>query len=441
MNEIRNRLGKLGVSLPECNCWDISEEAIAWWEWYCAERRSSEPGFSLDVKIKMCSEIQGESRIYEGCRIQGRIDDSILGPETRIEDHGIVEQSVCVPFDRSVSGKTVRFPVRVVRGRVAGSVVWGGADVRDGACLRGACIAGPFVHIGLGSELKASYVRGVSTTASVEIPHRSYLGNATAISLTTGAPWSDPLHFTRLKNDLPAVFQGEEIETERIDWGEGAFHVPEKIRMKVGDSNRTITAEGVNLGALFTTSNFDPRRGGTKWPTNIQGGAKAGILTMIQAPANLPQGALLASGSKAAGDNYPPYSVILGGVSHALLPGYLAGEEILLSRDVKENLDITLRYIRQLGVFKEVARILAGSSRGWRNDAFVEEQEVLTKQAGEIAGFVKRYLYLTERSVETMRKKEKAGKLAGKQKKRFAEQSEILASREKILNDLEAILR
>src|SRR5439155_20040298 len=142
----------------------------------------------------------------------------------------------------------------------------------------------------------------------------------------------------------------------------GAVQPLERLRVRHRGEELVFEVEGVNLGALATTSNFDPRNGGVKMPTNVEAGARFGILAMLQAPVHVAPGVLVASGAKIAGGNVPPGSLVLpGGADGGVLPGYVSQQRARIGEGAAETVTLTRAHLRQR---RPVQRVLHGASAG-----------------------------------------------------------------------------
>ncbi len=344
--------------------------------------------------------ISGQTTIGNDCTIEGRVNDSFIGDNTKLIDNARIIDSVLLPFLRTEAGQTNIYNLLVRNARVEHSLILGGTEIFDDSNIRRNCMVGPFVHLGHGSELKASTIIGCTPKATVEIPHRSYLGNAVAIALYwANEPCVDDV-FIDLAGRLEALFFGKLTETRQKETGitEG-FHPMQTLLFEHNNESMSIDVEGINLGALFTTSNFDPRHGGTKWPTIIQAGFKAGITSMAQAPVVLPFGALLGSGCKAKGNKIKPQSIIITGIGKGtILEGYLERNREILGSGIAQNVEITISYLRMLCSLRVVFEMMAASHRRELAMAGSKGVSILAEQFAEILVWLGRFMELVEDS-------------------------------------------
>lgn len=324
---------------------------------------------------------------------------SHLGDQTRVLDQGHLSEAVCLPFRQTCGDETIVHPVTILRARVTKSVVWGGSDLNDGVVIRSNSVIGPFVHMGAGSETKGALLRGVSPTSSVEVPHRSYLGNCLAVSLIgasgedTVSLYEDPGESARQQR---LAFRRPVTTHAREQLVPDGFHEPESLTFDVEGQEEVLTAEGINCGALFTTSNFDPRLGGTKWPTMISGGMKLGITTMAQAPTLLPEQGLLASGAKYTGAKAGKGALIIGGSGDAvhILEDVRRDPLMQLGAGIGPKIELTLVYLHNLEALVEALQPEIDGADGDLQRGLRREQEALSAQLDEVATFLKRYLEL-----------------------------------------------
>ncbi|MBI3072356.1 MAG: hypothetical protein HYY84_09580 [Deltaproteobacteria bacterium] len=327
---------------------------------------------------------------------RSRVERSFLGNHIVVGAWSVVRDSVLAPFHRrtQLPGGATRvdlFGVTVEQSHVSTSVIWGGTDVGPFASVRPNSIVGPFVHVGTGSEIKSSWLIGGSPLHRVEVPHRSYIGDARirAIRLAprsigeapdgnaTDVPWGSPAWTERWEQALRAIRRGVWLDATPIGI-DGGVQPRTLARFRLDGRAIQVEIESVNLGALFTTSNFDPRAGGLKMPTEIGGGAKIGVLTWAQAPCVIGEGALIASGSKAFLDVVSNDSLAFGGVGeHLVKEGYFSETAVHLGAGVETGVKIALGYMAGIDAGIRVASQAAAASHGIERVAWIAEADTL----------------------------------------------------------------
>jgi phosphomannomutase len=321
----------------------------------------------------------------------------VLGDGVSVSHQSVIDSSVLLPFRRVVAGSPHLFQVLVNASHVQDSVLWGGTDVGPFCHVRSHSVVGPFVHLGTGTEVKASCLFGATARNKIELPHRSYFGNASAKALRLEADFGTDPYFLELERKLPALFQGEVESCLADEDVPGAVQPLERMRVRHRDEELVLEVEGSNFGALTTTSNFDPRHGGVKLPTNVEAGARFGILAMIQAPAHVAPGVLVASGAKISGASVPPSSLVLSALAGTrVLPGYLATSRARLGEGTAEAAALTRACLRQLRVFQRVFAAAADEARGLERLALGRAHAEIGFQIAEIASWFHRYLDLVK---------------------------------------------
>ena len=392
---------RIGLDLPICgsdairNCrfegWNIllhSETALA------------------DSDLEKC--LVSQARIGRSTLVQ-----SLIGPGSIVRHGAVISNSLLLPFNRkeSLSGKESiqSHAVSVNASQISDSILWGGTDAGPYVHVRANSVVGPFVHLGTGSELKAAYIRGASPLSTVEIPHRAYVGNAVVQSIHINKERKNPGFNAELGEKLAAMLFGEVKASVLKELAPGGFHSPEHLTVDFAGAEVALEVEGVNLGALFTTSNFEPRWGGIKWPTEIGAGAKLGIGTVAQAPVIIADNVLVASGAKISGANIPPGSLVLGGPTTMVKEGYVTSNDGLLGRGTVEAADTVRLILEELATLAQVA--LAGFSRPSvrsRDRAFSQlgyqrEALAICAQLGELGDWYLRFLKLVALSRDKLR--------------------------------------
>lgn len=350
-------------------------------------------GLELDsVSVRGCILASASVRHSE-------IAHSVLGDGVSVSHQSVVEGSVLLPFYRVVAGSPHLFQLLVNASHVVDSVVWGGTDLGPFCHVRSHSVVGPFVHLGAGTEVKASCLFGATPRNKIELPHRSYVGNASAKALHLQADFGTDAYFDELERKLAAQLYGRVESCLADEDVPGAVQPLERMRVRHRGEELVLEVEGSNFGALTTTSNFDPRHGGVKMPTNVEAGARFGILAMIQAPAHVASGVLVASGAKIAGANVPPSSLVLStGGGTRVLPGYLATSRARLGEGTAEAAALTRAYLRQLRVYQRVFAGAAEEARGLERLALHRAHAELGFQMAELASWLHRYLDLVKLS-------------------------------------------
>jgi hypothetical protein len=323
---------------------------------------------------------------------------SLLGDETEVLDGAYLDRAALVPFARRIEDGSLRiFSVKVLRARVSDSLIWGGSDLNDGVVVRGRSVIGPFVHLGAGSEAKSALLRGAGPESTVEVPHRGYLGNTIALAVQGSGGqllYADPAETATLVRYLRS---GQLLARRSATLAPGGFHESEELDFTLEGVHRTVAAQGINMGALFTTSNFDPRAGGSKWPTLVAGGMRMGITSMAQAPALLPESGLLASGAKYAGGKAGRGSLLLGSLTRGgVKNGWCQNPANRLGSAIREKIELTLSYLHNLeALLDDLKTILGAAPRlAEEREPLEWEQRCLSAQLHEIAGFLSRWLTL-----------------------------------------------
>jgi phosphomannomutase/carbonic anhydrase/acetyltransferase-like protein (isoleucine patch superfamily) len=343
--------------------------------------------------------------ILASCVVRtSHVSRSFLGDGVTVEHHAFVEDATLLAFARRTPTGEHLFPVRVHASYVTQSVVWGGSDIGPYANVRSHSVVGPFAHVGTGTEIKASCALGATPRNRIELPHRSYFGNACAKALCLDPDFGAEAYFTEIESKLSALYGAELVALSCDEDVDGAVQPREHLRLRANGRLVSVDVEGVNLGALTTTSNFDPRHGGVKLPTNVEAGARFGVLAIAQSPVQVAPGVLVASGAKIKGGNVPRGSLVLPGDSAEgrVLPGYLEETRGRLGDDVAETIAFTRGYLRQL---VSLARGFADCGR--RADAlsrFASSRTVsaIAAQASELLAWFERYLGLVRRSAELL---------------------------------------
>lgn len=336
--------------------------------------------------------------------VRSEVEGSVVGDDVSVVSGSVVEGSALQAYRRRGASGAHSLPILVRASFVSGSVVWGGSDLGPHAHARSHSVVGPFAHIGTGSELKAACVLGATPRNRIELPHRSYFGNASAKALLLREAFGTEAYLQALRIQLPVLLGA------RLDWTRAEETVPGAVqpRERLGftdaaDDTFELEVQGVNLGALTTTSNFDPRNGGTKMPTNLEAGVRFGVLAIAQAPSHVPPGVLVASGAKLTGGNVAPGSLVLpvAGQVH-VLPEYVEANEGRLGDGVLEVLALTRAYIRQLIVYQECVAQLAWPAAGLERVALWRTAAALDGQCAELCTWLERYLALCEQSAATL---------------------------------------
>lgn len=342
---------------------------------------------------------------------------SVIGEQSWVREGSFIERSCLAAFQRPGSEDVER--VVTLRARVSDSLVYGGSFLADGVVVRGRSAIGPFVHLGAGSETKASLIRGFSSSTSVEVPHRSYLGNTMALVAKgqKGKPLLLDPEAARDAARLPMTHALTGKETHSLHQEHEGFHEPTTLTFTKPDAedSTSIEAEGINIGALTTTSNFDPRAGGSKWPTLIGGGMRCGVGTVIQAPAYLPEEGLLASGAKLPAGRYDRGSLLVGGSGDFVEKKDYAGQiTSLLGRDISKKIELTFGYLHNLEAMIQAIEeeyAAAPEAPGHDNEPDAREskryvlrfeQECLHAQIREMLPFVRRYMALVKQVHEDL---------------------------------------
>jgi phosphomannomutase len=349
---------------------------------------------------------------------RSRVERSLLGDHVVVEAWSVVRDSVLAPFKRRTqlpTGATRAdlFGVTVEQSQVSASVVWGGTDIGPFASVRPNSIVGPFVHVGTGSEIKSSWLIGGSPLHRVEVPHRSYIGNAriravrlaqrrNASAHVEGVEevvWGSPAWTALWEEALRVIRRGVWLDATHLGI-EGAVQPRSLVRFRLEDRETLVELESVNLGALFTTSNFDPRGGGLKMPTEIGGGAKLGVLTWAQAPCVIGEGSLTASGSKAFLDAVRTDSLAFGGAGeHAVKEGYFTDAAVRLGDGIEEGVKIALGYLTGIDAGIRVASQAAAATHGIARVAWHAEADTLLAAREESLKWLTQFQKAISRSI------------------------------------------
>ncbi|HHT9125575.1 MAG TPA: hypothetical protein ACFYD6_07120 [Candidatus Brocadiia bacterium] len=456
--------------------------------------------------FKKTSVLEGEQNVVgSNAIIDGRIVNSFIGDGTKIHHPGAVIENSCIaPYRRLVKyqkhgqtslsmppfehGKEECFTVDIFDAWVSQSVVWGGTDLNPGVNIRPNSIIGPFVHVGTGGETKAACIRGGSALNKVEAAHRNYLGNFLACVIRIDSPHLNPLplgerdrvrgeaYYLELQEKMEALLYGTILSRKVTQLVEDPIQPEEELIIEYKGKEIAIIIEGINLGALFTTSNFDPRNDGIKGITIVKSGAKAGICSGAQAPAVIETKALIGSMSKTFGRQTSMGDVVVGGIPETVRKGTIISQRGRLGDRTMENIEINLDGLRQLNVLVNVSltgivgagpsacpdaeelyeaieqggEIVAlvpracpdtGQPQGAAPTfAYIKEIEILKAQIEELAGWTLRLLKLTEISVSNLKKDIKSSKLSSSEisqiKRRIKEQTQVLVESDAIKKEI-----
>ncbi|HEY4482040.1 MAG TPA: hypothetical protein VI489_04240, partial [Candidatus Brocadiaceae bacterium] len=417
--------------------------------------------------------LEGERNVVgSNTIIDGRIVSSFIGDGTKIHHPGAVIENSCIaPYRRHVKHRPLTpslplegggegggdeyFTVDIYNAWVSQSVVWGGTDLNPGVNIRPNSIIGPFVHIGTGGETKAVFIRGGSILNKVEVAHRNYLGNFLAYVIRIDTPHHNPLplgerdrvrgeaYYHELQEKMEALLYGTLLSRNVKQLVEDPIQPEEELIIDYKGKEISVTIEGINLGALFTTSNFDPRNDGIKGITIVKSGAKAGISSGAQAPAVIETKALIGSMSKTFGRQTGVGDIVVGGIPETIRKGAIISQRGRLGDRIKENIEINLDGLRQLDALVNVSLAGLDKASEWEKLAYAKEVEILEAQIEELAGWTLRMLKLTEISVSNLKNDIKSPKLLSSDtaqiKRRIKEQAEVLAQSNTIIKEIEEI--
>jgi phosphomannomutase/NDP-sugar pyrophosphorylase family protein len=387
--------------------------------------------------FKKTSTLEGERNdVGSNTIIDGRIINSFIGDGTRIHHPGTVIENSCIAPHKEHA-------VDISDAWVKDSVVWGGSDISPGANIRPNSIIGPFVHIGTGGETKAAFIRGGSALNKVEAAHRNYLGNFLACVIRIDAPINSKAYYRELQEKTEALLYGTILDRKVNQLVEDPIQPEEELVIDYRGKEITVTIEGINLGALFTTSNFDPRNDGFKGITIVKSGAKAGICSGAQAPAVIEAKALIGSMSKTFGRQTGEGDIVVGGGTETVRKGAIISQRGRLGDRTSDNVEINLDGLRQLDALVNVS--LTGLSKATEREklAYAKEIEILKAQIEELAEWTLRLLKLTDISVSNLKKDLKGSKLPSSDiaqiKRRIKEQNNVLVQSDAITKEIEKI--
>ncbi len=401
--------------------------------------------------------LEGERNVIgSNTIIDGRIVSSFIGDGTKIHHRGAVIENSCIaPYRRHVKHRPLTpslplegggegrgdeyFTVDIYNAWVSQSVVWGGTDLNPGVNIRPNSIIGPFVHIGTGGETKAAFIRGGSALNKVEAAHRNYLGNFLAYVIRIDSPINSPAYYNELQEKMEALLYGAVLATNVNKLVEDPIQPEEELIIDYKGKEISVTIEGINLGALFTTSNFDPRNDGTKGITIVKSGAKAGICSGAQAPVVIETKAIIGSMSKTFGRQTSTGDIVVGGVPETIRRGAIISQRGRLGDRIGVNIEINLDGLRQLDALVNVSLAGLDKASEWEKLAYSKEVEILEAQIEELAGWTLRLLKLTEISVRNLKKDLKEFPDPATIERRIKEQSEVLAQSNAIMKEIEDI--
>lgn len=394
---------------------------------------------TLDAATVQCS-------VLAGATVRAsRIAHCVLGDDVVVEHHAVVEHSVLLPLRQRARGETLTHGVHVRNSHVTHCVVLGGSDLGPYCHARSHCVVGPFAHVGTGSELKAACLLGATPRNRIELPHRSYFGNASAKALHLGQGtlrFGSPPYLAALERGLFFLYGADQVSSTVDEGVPGAVQPRERLVLRRENEEETLEVEGVNLGALTTTSNFDPRHGGAKLATNMEAGARFGVLAIAQSPVHVAEGVLVASGAKITGADVPPDSLVLPGGAGGVLAGYLAETRERLGDGTAETVELGLGYLRQLAALTRVCSGLAGRAHGLTRLGPWRAAVALSHQLDELRTWLGRYLELVVRSAPLVGgEAESAGNAARRERllARAAEQRSVAARAAEYTAELEAL--
>ncbi|MGR3310051.1 MAG: hypothetical protein ACUZ77_04685, partial [Candidatus Brocadiales bacterium] len=407
--------------------------------------------------FKKTSILEGEQNVVgSNTIIDGRIVNSFIGDGTKIHHPAAVIENSCIaPYRRRSAECGMRdkseieecFTVDICNAWVSQSVVWGGSDISPGVNIRPNSIIGPFVHVGTGGETKAAFIRGGSTLNKVEAAHRNYLGNCLAYVIRIDAPINSEAYYHELQEKMEALLYGI-IRHRRISQlVEDPIQPEEELVVDYKGKEITVTVEGINLGALFTTSNFDPRNDGTKGITIIKSGAKAGICSGAQAPAVIEAKVLIGSMGKTSGRQTGEGDIVAGGSPETVRSGAIISQRGRLGDRISDHIEINLDGLRQLDAIVNVSLAGLNKAAKWERLTYAKEIEIIKAQIEELAGWTLRLLKLTDISVSNLKKDLKSSRGTACRaptsivqiERRIKEQNEVLVKSDAITKEIEKI--
>ncbi len=372
------------------------------------------------------TQVVGNVQIDKGVVLDAVVTgNSSVGEGTQFTrgSHTLVHNSVLVPV---VGLKPV--PVSVNQAAaVRDSVVWG-SPLYQGATVVNSII-GPYGSMGNHTMASRSFLLGASPDNRTAAAHHNDLISLFALPLMQRRDLSDPRERERLRDELLALRFGT-VESRRAEVVTETGHASrpeERLGLRFAGRLVHLVVRALNLGALATTSNFDPRNDGSKGPTLLWGGVAGGVGAKFSAPVEVGPGALISNNATIGGlDALAPGTLVLPSAASAgaIKSGYLIDQRGRLGKGVKENVAVRLQVIHFLEVAASVAAAGAVRAAGapTAQAGYFKEAKLLESFLSEAITDLERYLALVEVSERNLA----AAPVQGEVKKRLEEQREIL---------------
>jgi|GEM_PF-749725 len=267
-----------------------------------------------NVSVRERTTIEGEVTIGEDSRVWGVIRGhpdapTTLGPGTQmLHPNAFVDAGVITVPVTDEAGKLHGVKIYDAHiGEEAGKgpvVIWGGTDFRKGVMVRANSVLGPYVHIGPGSEAKATVWMGASANRNDSaLAHRAYGGNLIGIPVyLDGTPLESGWHRQLIKR-MAALRFGQVIsrEAEKTTRMGPEVRPRETLVVEWHGKQHTIVVRGLNFGDGSGASNFKSVDGGHKGIGIISAGVAAGVGAKVMTPAFIGPDTLIDNGAQVTG--------------------------------------------------------------------------------------------------------------------------------------------